>query len=54
MLLNEYEVGDFFRAFQIGETIDASKISAEFKNGVLTVRLPKVEAVKPRKIAVRG
>jgi HSP20 family protein len=53
-LLNEYEVGDFFRAFQVGETIDASKISAEHKNGVLTVHLPKMEQVKPRQITVRG
>jgi HSP20 family protein len=53
-LLNEYEVGDFYRAFQVGETIDASKISAEFKNGVLTVHLPKMDAVKPRQITVRG
>jgi HSP20 family protein len=53
-LLNEYEVGDFYRAFQVGETIDASKISAEFKNGVLIVHLPKMEQVKPRQITVRG
>jgi HSP20 family protein len=53
-LLSEYEVGDFYRAFQIHESIDASKISAEFKNGVLTVHLPKMEQAKPRQITVRG
>jgi len=53
-LLNEYEVGDFYRAFQVGESIDASKIGAEFKNGVLIVHLPKMEQVKPRQITVRG
>jgi HSP20 family protein len=53
-LLQEYEVGDFFRAFQIHESIDASKIGAEFKNGVLTVHLPKMEQAKPRQITVRG
>jgi len=52
--LNEYGVGDFYRAFSINETVDSGKISAELKNGVLTVHLPKVEAVKPRKIAVKG
>ena len=36
------------------ETVAADQIEAELKNGVLTVRLPKVEAVKPRRIAVRG
>jgi HSP20 family protein len=53
-LLTEYGVGDFYRAFNINETVDTSKITAEFKNGVLTVHLPKSEAAKPRKIAVTG
>jgi HSP20 family protein len=53
-LLQEYEEGDFFRAFTIHESIDSGRIAAECKNGVLTVHLPKVEAVRPRQIAVRG
>lgn len=53
-LLEEYGIGDFYRVFQIGEAIDASKISAEYADGVLTVHLPKVEAVKPRKISVQA
>jgi len=51
-LYQEYGVGDFYRMFQISESIDASKISAEYGNGVLTLHLPKAESVKPRKIAV--
>lgn len=54
ILLQEYEEGDFFRAFTIHESIDAGRIAAECKNGLLTVHLPKVEAVRPRQIAVRG
>jgi len=53
-LVYEYGIGDFYRAFTINETIDADKISAELKHGVLTVHLPKSEAVKPKKIAVKG
>jgi HSP20 family protein len=53
-LLREYEVGDFYRAFSIHESIDASRIAAECKNGLLTVHLPKVEAARPRQIAVKG
>ena len=49
----EYGVGDFERSFQIGEGIDASRIQAECSAGVLTLHLPKTEAVKPRKIAVK-
>jgi HSP20 family molecular chaperone IbpA len=51
-LLSEYCVGDYCRSFQISETIDASKISAEYANGVLTLHLPKAAALRPRKIAV--
>jgi len=53
-LLAEYGLGDFYRAFSINETVDSDKITAELKHGVLTVHLPKSEAVKPRKIAVKG
>ncbi|HTU18151.1 MAG TPA: Hsp20/alpha crystallin family protein [Gemmataceae bacterium] len=54
MLLQEYEEGDFYRAFNISESIDAGRISAECKNGLLIVHLPKVEAVRPRQIEVRS
>jgi HSP20 family protein len=48
----EYGVGDFYRTFRVSEQIDTSRISAEYAGGVLTLHLPKVEAVKPRKIKV--
>ncbi|MGE0610450.1 MAG: Hsp20/alpha crystallin family protein [Pirellulales bacterium] len=51
-LLREYGVGDFFRTFKVSEQIDGSRISAEYRNGVLTLHLPKAEAAKPRRIAV--
>ena len=51
-LLRQYGVGHFNRSFQINERIDASKIAAEYSHGVLSVRLPKVEAAKPRTIRV--
>jgi HSP20 family protein len=54
LLLAEYGVGDFYRSFTINPDIDANRISAEMKNGVLTVHLPKSEAIKPRRIAVKG
>ena len=53
-LLKEYEEGDFYRNFAIHESIDGSRISAECKNGVLIVHLPKAEAVLPKQIAVKS
>ena len=54
LLLGEYEEGDFYRVFTIHESIDAGKIEAECKGGVLTVHLPKAEAARPKQIAVKG
>lgn len=53
-LYAEYGVGDFQRAFTVSELIDAERISAELKNGVLTIHLPKSESVKPRRIEVKS
>ncbi|MBX9580999.1 MAG: Hsp20/alpha crystallin family protein [Gemmataceae bacterium] len=52
--VREHPGTNFSRVFGVAETVAADKIEADLKHGVLTVRLPKVEAVKPRKIAVRG
>lgn len=51
-LLREYGTGDFYRTFQVSEAIDANRITAEYSAGVLTLHLPKVEAVRPRRINV--
>jgi HSP20 family protein len=44
--------GSFSRTFTIPATIDASQISAAYKDGVLTIRLPQREEAKPKQIAV--
>jgi HSP20 family protein len=44
--------GSFTRSFRLPENIDMEKISAEYKNGVLTVTLPQKPEVKPREIPV--
>jgi len=54
LLYGEYGIGDFHRSFSVSEAIDAEMIAAELKNGVLTVHLPKREAVKPRRIEVKS
>lgn len=50
----EYGVGDFYRSFAVAPEIDVDKISAEYRDGVLTVHLPKSERVKPKRIAVHA
>jgi HSP20 family protein len=50
----EYEPTHYHRAFRLSEDVAADQIDAELKNGVLTVRLPKAEAAKPRRINVKG
>src|SRR5260370_11752892 len=48
----ERSYGEFTRSFQVPSTVDTDKIAADYKNGVLTVSLPKKEAAKPRQVKV--
>ena len=48
----ERRYGSFVRSFTLPNTVDATKVSADYKNGVLTVKLPFREEAKPRTINV--
>lgn len=48
----EYNVGNYARSFEISSKIEQDKISAELKDGVMTLVLPIAEKAKPRKISV--
>jgi HSP20 family protein len=50
----ESEATNYRRTFAVAETVAADKITADLQNGVLTVRLPKVDQFKPRRVPVRG
>jgi HSP20 family protein len=50
----EYGVGDYRRGFRLGEGFDASQITADYRHGVLTIHVPRLAAVRPRKIEVRS
>jgi len=51
-VLREFQVGDFYRSFRLGDMFDKAKISAKLENGILEITVPKLEAVKPRKIEI--
>ncbi len=48
----ERRYGTFSRSFSLPQTVDSNRVSAEYKNGVLTVRLPLREEARPRSIKV--
>jgi HSP20 family protein len=48
----ERHYGSFARSFTLPNTVDATKVAAEYRNGVLTVKLPFREEAKPRTINV--
>ena len=51
-LLSELPSGSFRRTLRLPTAIDADKVEAKVNNGVLTLRLPKAESARPKKIKV--
>ena len=49
----ERAYGTFSRSFSLPPTVDPSKVSADYKNGVLTIKLPVREEAKPKQIQVQ-
>jgi HSP20 family protein len=50
----ERSYGTFTRTFSLPPTVDAAKVSADYKNGVLTIKLPVREEAKPKQIQVQA
>ncbi len=48
----ERSYGSFVRTFSVPTTVDTEQVAAEYNNGVLTVKLPKKEAAKPRQVRI--
>jgi len=49
----EFELATYYRQFTIPESLDHEKASADYVNGILTLRIPKAEVAKPKRIAVQ-
>ena len=52
LLIGERDHGSFARQLFLGETLDADNLTADYHNGVLTIRVPVAEQAKPRRIEV--
>ncbi|HSP87327.1 MAG TPA: Hsp20/alpha crystallin family protein [Ignavibacteriaceae bacterium] len=52
-ILNENEIGNYFRKFRISNSVDEAKIEAQFENGQLIMKLPKHDRIKPRTITIK-
>jgi HSP20 family protein len=52
-LYTEYNIGNYSRSFSLSDKIDQNKIAAEMKDGVLSLKLPKVKEAKPRTIQIK-
>jgi HSP20 family protein len=54
MLIGERPQGTFSRQLFLGDTLDTDRIEAEYRDGVLTLRLPVTEKAKPRRVPIQG
>ena len=54
LLAAEFGPVDYVRSFSVPPGLDPDKVTAEFREGVLCIHLPKSAAIKPRQIQVRG
>jgi HSP20 family protein len=50
----EYGIGNYRRTLRLGEGFDGARIAADYRRGVLTIRVPRLAAVLPRKVEVRA
>jgi HSP20 family protein len=53
LLRGEFNLQGYYRQFQLSDEVDQNRISAESKNGVLTIHLPKAEKSRPKQIKVK-
>jgi HSP20 family protein len=53
-VVRQYNVGDYYRAFQLSDEYDKDKIAARLENGLLEVTIPKREEARPKRIEIKA
>ena len=53
-MFREWQPGDYYRSFRLGQGFDKDAISARLEEGVLELRIPRREEMKPRKVAIEA
>ncbi|MFC1585076.1 Hsp20/alpha crystallin family protein [Fibrobacterota bacterium] len=53
-VLRQFNIGNYYRAFQISEEFDKDKVSGKLENGLLKVSIPKREEAKPKRIKINA
>ena len=53
-IIRERRAGKLYRALRLPNTLDVGKAQSQYKNGVLTLTFPKVEAVRARRLEIKG
>ena len=54
LIHEEYRVGDYHRSFILSDEVDRERITAELKNGVLRLLLPKADRARTRRIEIKS
>ena len=49
----EFELANYYRQFSIPESLDHEKTHADYVNGILTLRIPKAEVAKPKRVSIQ-
>ena len=52
-VLKETDTSNYYRKFKLSDSVDESRVDAKFENGVLKIRLPKHDRVKPKTIEIK-
>jgi HSP20 family protein len=52
--VRQYQIGDFYRSFRIGNEFDKERTKGRLENGLLEVRIPRREELKPKRIEVKA